>query len=156
MQELKTWFSAAAVAVDCSVSSFEFNASGAAWAMHEANAATNDGFVRDTDAALVLFILSDEADQSLDMETIEFLHDTVVAKKQECGGDACIVSGGLFSQFCTPANNAAWTFLSSFGEEPVWGDIGIGFGPPPDYAGTVGDALAQVVAQQCENLPPQG
>jgi hypothetical protein len=156
MAELKTWFSAAATAVGCGVSSFEFNASGAAWALHPDNAATNDGFIRDEGAALLLFVLSDEADQSLDVEELAFLHDTVVAAKSECGGDDCIVSGGLFSIFCTPANNAAHQFLSSFGEEPIWGDIGLGIGPPPDYAGIVGDALAQIVAEQCEQITPEG
>jgi hypothetical protein len=156
MAELKTWFSAAATAVGCGVSSFEFNASGAAWALHPDNAATNDGFIRDEGAALLLFVLSDEADQSLEIEELDFLHDTVVAAKQECGGDDCIVSGGLFSIFCTPANNAAHTFLSSFGEEPIWGDIGLGIGPPPDYAGIVGDALAQIVAEQCDEIMPEG
>jgi len=156
MAELKTWFSAAATAVGCGVSSFEFNASGAAWALHPDNAATNDGFLRDEGAALLLFVLSDEADQSLDVEELDFLHDTVVAAKAECGGDDCIVSGGLFSTFCTPANNAAHTFLSSFGEEPIWGDIGLGIGPPPDYAGIVGDALAQIVAKQCDEIMPEG
>jgi hypothetical protein len=156
MAELKTWFSAAATAVGCGVSSFEFNASGAAWALHPDNAATNAGFLRDEGAALLLFVLSDEADQSLDVEELDFLHDTVVAAKSECGGDDCIVSGGLFSIFCTPANNAAHTFLSSFGEEPIWGDIGLGIGQPPDYAGIVGDALAQIVAEQCDEIMPEG
>ena len=156
MADLKTWFSAAATAVGCGVSSFEFNAAGAAWAMHEANAATNTGFIRDEGAALLLFVLSDEADQSLDVEQLEFLHDTVVAAKAQCGGDDCIVSGGLFSVFCTPAMNAAYAFLSSFGEEPIWADIGIGIGPPPDYASVVGDALAQIVAEQCDEIMPEG
>ncbi len=156
MAELKTWFSGAATAVGCGVSSFEFNAAGAAWALHEANATTNDGFIRDEGAALVLFVLSDEADQSLDVEQLDFLHDTVVAAKQGCGGDDCIVSGGLFSIFCTPAMNAAFSFLASFGEDPIWADIGLGIGPPPDYASVVGDALAQIVAEQCDEITPEG
>lgn len=158
MAELDTWFSAAATAVGCGVSSFEFNAAGAAWALHPDNAATNAGFVRDEGAALVLFVLSDEADQSLDVESLEFLHDTVVAAKSGCGGDACVVGGGLFSQFCTPDLNASYTFLASFGTDPTWGDIGLGlpFEPPPDYAGVLGDALAQVVAQTCDTIPPAG
>jgi hypothetical protein len=158
MAELDTWFSAAATAVGCGVSSFEFNAAGAAWALHPDNAEHNAGFVRDEGAALVLFVLSDEADQSLDVESLEFLHDTVVAAKGGCGGDACIVGGGLFSQFCTPDLNAAYTFLASFGTDPIWADIGLGlpFEPPPDYAGVLGDALAQVVAQTCDAIPPAG
>jgi hypothetical protein len=157
-QGLADWFAGAATAVDCSVSSFEFDGAGAAWALHDENAAYNDGFLRDAGAALVVFVLSDEADQSLDVETLDFLHDTVVAAKSECGGDECIVTGGLLSPWCTPDNNNAYTFLASFGEDPVWGSIGSPnpFDPPPDYSAVVGDALAQIVAQTCENIPPVG
>jgi hypothetical protein len=132
------------------VSSFEFNASGAAWALHSANDATNAGFLRDEGAVLVIFVLSDEADQSFDMETLEFLHDTVSGAKSGCGGDNCIVSGGLLSTWCIPDNNAAYTFMQSFGEDPVWGDIMQG----ASYTDVVGDALAQVAAQACDEIPP--
>ena len=156
MDALKTWFSGAATAVGCSVSSFEFNAAAAAWALHPANAATNADFVRDEGAALVIFVLSDEGDQSLVVEPMDFLHDTIAAAKAGCGGDECIVSGGLFSPWCTPEPNAAYALMETFGEPPVWGEIGSLFGAPPDYAAVVGDALAQVVAETCEAIPPAG
>lgn len=156
---LTSWFSGAATSVGCGVSSFEFNASAAAWALHPANAATNDGFLRDEGAVLVIFILSDEADQSLDMESLEFLHDTVVDAKSACGGDSCVVTGGLLGPWCIPDQNAAYDFLASFGSEPIWGDIWGGNIISPDvdsYVQTVGDAFAQVVAQTCESIPPVG
>lgn len=151
---LKDWFSAAASGVGCSVSSFEFNASGAAWALHPENAANNAGFLRDEGAALVIFILSDEGDQSLDMETLDFLHDTVVQAKSGCGGDACVIPGGILTPFCGPGQSASVDFLNSFGKMPIIGDIGTGFGPPPDWSGTLGDAFASVVAETCQEIPP--
>ena len=155
MADLQAWFPAAA-AVGSSGCSFEFNAAGAAYAFHPANAATNDGFVRDEGAVLLIFILSDESDQSLEVDQLQHLHDLVVEAKATCGGDDCIVSGGLLSEFCTPDLNAAHEFLSSFGEAPVWGSIGSIIGPPPDYSAVIGDALAQVVAQTCDQIPPAG
>jgi hypothetical protein len=158
-QPLEDWFSGAATSVGCGVSSFEFNASVAAWALHPANAGQNDGFLRDEGAVLLIFVLSDEADQSLDMETLDFLHDTVAAAKSGCGGDECIISGGLLGPWCVPDQNAAYKFMETFGEEPVWDSIGM---PcfincvPPDYGSVLGDALAQVVAQTCEDIPPEG
>jgi hypothetical protein len=159
---LKQWFPAAATSVGCtdSGSAFEFDASAAAWALHEANEPTNDGFLRDEGAVLLLFILSDEADQSLEVETLTWLHDTVVAAKAGCGGDACIIGGGLLSEFCIEENeNHAYEFLASFGEEPKWGDIQGGDMFNPDtskYSEVVGDALAEVVAQTCDEIPPEG
>lgn len=152
---LSNWFSGAASSVGCGVSSFEFNAGGAAWALHPDNAATNDGFLRDEGAVLVLFILSDEADQSLDVETLSFLHDTVTTAKQACGGDACVVTGGLLSEFCTDATNASDQFLSSFGPIDARGSIGSPF-MVPDYSTVVGNTFASVVAETCDDIVPEG
>jgi hypothetical protein len=151
-QGLKDWFTAAATGVGCAVSSFEFNASGAAWALHPANDPTNAGFLRDGGAALLLFILTDEGDQSLDVESMQWLHDTVVSAKSECG-ESCIIPGGLLPQICPMPGGGSGAFLESFVNTPITGDIGFGFGMP-DYAETVGDALATVVAQTCETIPP--
>lgn len=154
---LKSWFSNAA-AVGSSGGSFEYNAAGAAHVFHEANADFNAGFIRDEGAVLVLFILSDEADQSFDVDDPDHLHDLVVDAKAGCGGDDCIVTGGLLSSWCQGDQNASYQFLSSFGEEPVWGVIGspLPFDPPPDYTQVVGDALAQVIGEVCETIPPVG
>lgn len=152
---LASWFTGAATAVDCGVSSFEFNASGAAWALHPDNAAHNAGFLRDEDAVLVLFILTDEGDQSTEVETMQFLHDTVTAAKAGCGGDACIVTGGLLPAYCPAGTNGSLAFLESFGGNPTVGDIGFGIGMV-DYAATVGDTFATVVAQTCDDIVPEG
>lgn len=152
---LSEWFSGAATSVGCGVSSFEFNASGAAWALHPDNAGTNAGFVRDEGAVLVMFILSDEVDQSLDVESLDFLHDTVVEAKAGCGGESCIVTGGLLSPWCTGVDNASAQFLDSFGDAPTVGSIGDPFSTP-DYGMVVGDTFAQVVAQTCDEIEPEG
>ena len=152
---LTNWFTAAATGVGCGVSSFEFNASGAAWALHPDNAATNEGFLRDEGAVLVLFILTDEGDQSIEVESLEFLHDTVTDAKAGCGGDACIVAGGLLPAYCPAGTNGSLSFLETFGPNPTVGDIGFGFGPV-DYESTVGDTFANVVAAACDEIVPEG
>jgi len=152
---LQDWFANAA-AVGSTGCNFEFNASGVAYAFHDANQAANDGFLRDEGAVLMIFILSDEADQSYDVDDAQSLHDLVVSAKAGCGGEMCIVTGGLLSEWCTPDQSASFDFLSSFGEDPVWGSIGSPMGPPPDYKEIVGEALAQVVAQTCDEIPPVG
>jgi hypothetical protein len=153
---LAQWFTGAATGVDCGVSSFEFNASGAAYALHPDNAAYNAGFLRDEETVLVIFILTDEADQSLEMESLEFLHDTVVQAKAGCGGEVCIVTGGLIQTFCEESLNATHQFLGSFGSDPVIGGIGLGGLGGDDFGAVVGETFAQVVAQTCDDIVPEG
>lgn len=153
MQALGSWFAGAA-GVGSQGCNHEFNAAGAAHVFAPENATANAGFVRDEGAVLLLFILSDEGDQSFAVEDAAALEAQVRAAKAGCGADACIVGAGLFSEFCTPDTNAAHAFLSSLSGEPVWGPIGSLAGPPPDYEETVGAALAQIVAQSCEEVPP--
>ena len=49
-------------------------------------------------------------------------------------------------------------FLESFSEPPIIGSIGSVFpnDPPPDYSGVVGQALAQVIGQKCDEIEPPG
>lgn len=155
--DLSAWFSQAATSVGCNGCGFDFAPAAAAYALHPSNAAHNEGFLRDSGAVLLLFILSDEGSPS--PEPNSTYHDIVVGQKAGCGGDTCVVSGGVLSEICILNNkNASFNFLASFGEDPVWSTIGFpGFpGPPPDYEATVGAALAQVVAQTCETIPPAG
>lgn len=155
MAALGSWFAGAA-AVGSSGCSFEYNAAGAAHVFHPANADHNDGFLRDAGAVLLVVFLSDEADQSLEVDTLDNLVDLTLAAKSECGGADCIITAGIFSEFCTPDQNAAFAYASSFGEVPTWGEIGSFFGPPPDYSAVIGEALGQVVAQTCDEITPEG
>ncbi len=155
MSALASWFSGAA-AVGSSGCSFEFNAAGAAHVFHPDNASANEGFVRDAGAVLLIVFLSDEADQSLEVDDLDKLVDLTLDAKSECGGADCIITAGIFSEFCTPDQNAAFSYAASFGENPTWGEIGSFFGPPPDYSAVIGEALGQVVAQTCDEITPEG
>jgi hypothetical protein len=157
---LKAWFTAAGTdGVRQAGSAFEFNASAAAWALHPANDEHNEGFLRDEGAVLVVIIMSDEGDQSYIVETADFLHDTVVDAKTGCGGEACIVTAGLLSPYCDPGTSNSLVFLSSFGADPMIGDITGGniLAPDPaEYTQVVGAALASVVAEACDEIEPAG
>ena len=84
--------------------------------------------------------------------------DAVVAQQFEVANQ--ILAAGLVSDFCY--DNAADTtlkdFLESFSEPPIIGSIGSVFpnDPPPDYSGVVGQALAQVIGQKCDEIEPPG
>ncbi len=137
---LKDWFQGAATAAGESGSNAEMHAAGAGWAAHEANQGTNAGFFRDEDAALVLFFLADEPDKSLD--PISDYYDWIVAKKDLCGGDKCIMTAGIIHPCVVDTNDYFWQFMNAFGDddEPVlWGDIN----DPSSYEDVVADALGE-------------
>jgi hypothetical protein len=152
---LTMWFSdAAEAAATQGGGAYEFLAAGAAYAAGDVNLDTNDGFFRDLGTILLIFAITDETDKS--PEDLAFYRDMVLAKKTSCGGDACIITGGLFDAACIPNGNPGspvWNFLSGFGEEPVWTDIE---GEVRDYIDVMAGALAQVVGMACEEIPPQG
>lgn len=178
---LQSWLTGNITAVGEHGSVFEMPAAGAAWAFHPANATANAGFVRDEGAVLVLFMLTDEVGNS--PESVATYHDMVVAAKSECGGDACIVTGGIMQPCMTSVgDNVEYGLLSAFGEAPVVGDIG----PRLDhcyedcadgdiavcsangmscaesdewtaaYADALGGTLAQIIADTCAAIPPAG
>jgi len=152
-QPLKDWFAAAATSVGASGCSFEFNVGGAGHVFDPANADHNVGFIRDEDTILLIFVITNEADHTDEVYDQDQLIDWVLDAKSGCGGENCIVTGGLLTSNCVEQeldNN--FRFLSSFGEEPVWGDIGSSWGPDPDYEAVVGDALAQVVGEACDEI----
>lgn len=150
---LKAWFTGAATAAGETGCSFEMAAAGAGWAADPANAATNAGFIRDEGAVLLVFVLSDEPDKS--PEPVSQFVDKLVAAKQQCGGKSCIVSAGIVSEFCyaNPNDVTLKTFLDSFSAPPIIGYID---GDPADYAMVVGDALAGVISQKCDEIGPPG
>jgi hypothetical protein len=148
---LKAWFSAAATAAGETGCSFEMPAAAAGWAVDPATAPTNAGFLRDEGAVLVIFVLTDEPDKS--PEPVSQWVDRLIAAKQGCGGKQCIVAAGLVPDFCYDnANDTTLkTFLESFSAPPITGFID---GDPGDYAMVVGDALAGVIGQTCEQIEP--
>ena len=160
VQAMKDWFGQAAISVGCTGCAFDFTVGAAGYAAHPANDPTNAGFFRDEGAVLLLFVLTDEADHST--ESLASYHDMITARKTKCGGDNCIITGALLSKFCAQKPNVQiWEFLNMFGEAPVWGDITGGsnnplFQPPDpkEYTKVIADALAPVVKQTCDKIPP--
>ncbi|MEM6293364.1 MAG: hypothetical protein AAGA54_18975 [Myxococcota bacterium] len=90
------------------------------------------------------------------LDTLDNLVDLTLDAKTECDGADCIITAGIFSEVCTPEQNAAYSYDASFGEDPTWGEIGSFFGLTPDYSAVIGEALGQVVAQTCDEITPEG
>lgn len=144
--ELSAWFTGAATAAGEDGCSFEMSSAAAGYVADPANAASNAGFLRDEGAVLVVIVLSDEPDKSI--EGSAAYHDMLTAAKAGCGGDACIVAAGILDQCVAGVDDTVWQFLHSFGEPPIIGDIEA----PEAYAQVVGDALAAVIGQTCDDL----
>lgn len=144
---LKAWFTSAATAAGEQGSSVEMPVAAAAFATSATNAAANDGFLRDKDAVLLIFFLTNDPDASV--EVLQTYTTMVRDAKADCGGDACILTAGLIKP-CVPAENQKlWQFMKAFGEEPIWGDIEDKSG----YVEVVGDALAATLGDACINIP---
>jgi len=145
---LKAWFTGAAVAAGEQGSSIEMPVAAAGFATSDVNAATNAGFVRDTDAILLIIFLTNDPDASL--ESLKTYEEMVLAAKKNC--PECILTAGLLKP-CVPAENQRlWQFMTAFGDKPIWGDID----DKANYAKTVGKALASTLTEACINIPPVG
>jgi len=182
---LESWLSGNIAAVGESGSVFEMVAAGAAYPFHPANADANAGFVRDAGAVLAIFALTDEVDNS--PEDVEAYRDMILDAKQACGGEQCIVTGGVMQPCLSSApDNRLYPLLASFGKDPILADIGPELddcfddcadgditecdvvqppvtcqelaqgGATPQYADALGGALAQVIAETCQDIPPEG
>ena len=148
--DLKLWFSQAAVAAGETGCSFEMMSAAAGYAFHPANAGFNDGFLRDEGAVLVIVVLTDEPDKS--PEGAAAYHQMVVDAKAGCGGDECVVVTGIYDQCIEGVNNTLFQFLNSFSNFTPDGDID----EPLDYPNVVGTALAEVIGETCDQIPPAG
>lgn len=148
--ELKTWFSAAAVAAGETGCSFEMMSAAAGYAVHPDNAAHNAGFLRDEGAVLVIVVLTDEPDKS--PEGAAAYHDMVMQAKAGCGGEACVVASAIVDECIVGVNDSLWQFLELFENFQVSGSIE----EPATYAEVVGQTLAQVIGETCETIPPAG
>ena len=145
-QALTTWFSAAATAAGEDGCSFEMPVAAAGWAVDPANGSTNDGFVRDEHALLVLFFLTDEPDKSPESKNVHA--DQLRAAKQGCGGEQCIFVSGLIPACVPEINQKLWQLMTELTDEPIWGDIQ----QTNAYGQVVGEALAVAVADACVEL----
>ena len=147
---LSDWFTQAATAAGEEGCSFEMPVAAAGFASHLANAVTNDGFIRDEGALLVIFFLTDEPDKSV--ETDESYRDMILAAKEGCGGEACVYVGGLVPPCIIDVNQKLWQFMNQFPAEPIWGDIE----DVQSYPDVFGEALAGAIAEACANVPAVG
>ena len=148
--DLKLWFSQAAVAAGETGCSFEMSSAAAGYALHPANDGFNAGFLRDEGAVLAIIILTDEPDKS--PEGAATYYDMVLDAKADCGGDQCVLITGLVDQCIEGVNNGLWQFFNQFGNFNATGDID----QPTDYAAVVGSALAGVIGETCDQIPPAG
>lgn len=144
---LKAWFTGAATAAGEQGSSLEMPVAAAGWATSPTNAAANEGFLRDADAVLLIFFLTNDPDAS--PEVLQTYTAMVRDAKATCGGDPCILTAGLIKK-CVPAENQKlWQFMKAFGDDPIWGDIE----DTQAYVEVVGDALAATLGDACINIP---
>lgn len=144
---MKAWLAGNITAVGEKGSVFEMVAAGAAYPFHPANAMANEGFLRDQGAVLAIFVLTDEIGNS--PEDVAVYHDLIADAKRGCGGDRCIVTGGILDP-CTKdsADNVIYPLLSSFGKEPIIADIG------PELQGCFEDCMSGSITECNVLMPP--
>jgi len=141
---LKQWFTGAAIAAGEQGSSLEMPVAAAGFAATDLNPG-NAGFIRNTDAILLIVFLTNDPDASLG--SVASYRDMVLAAKQNC--PECVLTAGLLKP-CVPAENQRlWQFMRSFGDEPIWADIE----KKTDYASVVGKTLATTLTDACINIP---
>jgi hypothetical protein len=143
---LKSWFAEAATEAGESGCSFELPTAAASFAFDPANASSNGGFLRDDDTPLLIFVLSDEPDKT--PGALEEHLARIAAAKSACGGAECVVTAGLVNTCIERVDNVLWRFLHSFPTAPILGDID----EQDRYLEVVGDALAEIVEQRCNEV----
>lgn len=165
---LEAWFSAAAT-IGEGGANIEMSAAPVGWVADPANSATNDGFIRDKGAVLVVFFMQDEPDQTpamIDGQTGgQFVLDRIAAAKTECGGLECVIAGGfLNANACNADGNLPLDdFLAGVGESPVvqaLPDENTAEDDPATAAAEMNEllstTLAEVIAQTCDEIGPEG
>ena len=149
-EPLEAWLSSALLASGSQGSTYEMPSAAAGYAFHPANSQQNRGFVRDEGAVLALFVLSDGIDTSL--EETDVYAASVRSAKARCGGNACVVTGGLLSSCARDesVSDPLYRFLHAFGRTPSIGDATDvrGTAEPAEYA-RVGEELALRIRGAC-------
>jgi hypothetical protein len=167
LQAAKDWFASAAN-IGTGGSNIEMSAAPVAWVADSANAASNDGFLRDEGAVLVVFFMQDEPDQTpmqIDgMSGGQFVLERIAAAKAGCGGTDCIVGGGfLAEQACAADGNLPLDdFLAGVTANAVapLPPEDLAEDNPQDAADEMNDhlstTLADVIAETCDEIEPEG
>jgi hypothetical protein len=164
---LADWFEAAAV-IGEGGSNIEMTLAPTAWFAHEDNEATNAGFLRDAGSVLVLFWLSDEPDQTPQIvhgqPADQFGLDRVAEAKSQCGGLDCVIASG-FVDYYDPdvCDRPLSKFLDALPNPPVIDALpnSAMANSDPQWAADqmsqlLEEALAGVIAQTCDTIPPVG
>lgn len=152
VQGLKDWFAQAAQ-IGESGSQIEMSAAPAGWMADPANSATNDGFLRDEGAVLVLFVIQDEPDQT-PTDQAQLVVQKISDAKAGCGGMDCVVGGGYVNEFCMGTTPLGMLF-SAFGSPAVTATL-----PPENtltpqsFDAVLRDTLAQVIGEKCSQIEP--
>jgi len=165
---LESWFDAAAN-IGTGGSNIEMSTAPAGWVADAANDGTNAGFIRDEGSVLVVFFMQDEPDQTplmIDGQAGGLaMLDKLVQAKAGCGGIDCIIAGGfLDEQACAASGNLPLDdFLANVGETPIvqpLPDKNLAEDDPQSAADemnmVLSGTLAEVIAQTCEEIGPEG
>lgn len=145
---LVEWFQEAAISAGEDGCSFEMPVAAAGWAADPANATTNEGFLRNERALLVMFFLTDEPDKSVG--SVAGFRQQIYDAKPTCGGEACVFVSGLIPGCAPGINQKIWQFMTAFGDDdPPWADIEM----TNDYSEVFGVALAEAIADACFAVP---
>ena len=168
LQELEEWFTAAAN-IGEGGSNIEMSAAPVGWVADPANAASNDGFLRDEGAVLVILFMQDEPDQTpLQIEGQpggQYVLERISEAKAGCGGTDCIIAGGfLAANACSAMGNLPLDdFLAGVSITPVvepLPDVEFGGGNPQQAADEMNEmlsnTLAEVIVQTCDEIEPAG
>jgi len=162
---VEQWFAGAAN-IGTGGSNIEMSTAPVAWVADAANAATNDGFIRDEGAVLVVFFMQDEPDQT--PGTIDgqsggaFALERVAAAKAGCGGTDCVIAGGfLASNACSADGDLPLDeFLGGVGSAPIVAQLPFIAPDPATTAAemneTLSTTLTEIIASTCDEIPPAG
>ena len=162
---VEDWFAGAAN-IGTGGSNIEMSTAPVAWVADAANDATNDGFIRDEGAVLVVFFMQDEPDQTptmIDGQTGgAFALEQIAAAKAGCGGTDCIIAGGFLAENACSADGdlPLDEFLGGVGSSPIVAQLPFIAPDPATTAAemneTLSTTLTEVIASTCEEIPPAG
>jgi len=165
VQGLKDWFIEAS-AIGEGGSNIEMLTAPAGWVADPVNDATNANFIRDAGAVMVVFFMQDEPDQTPDTIDGELggvaMLNKLAAAKTNCGGTNCIIGGGFLDMNNCRLNGATLPiddFLDGLGAPPVIAPLPNDNDPQAaaeEMNQHLGITLAAVIAQKCEEIPPEG
>lgn len=155
-----TWLQSA-VTVGTDGSNIEMSTAPVGWAFDPANAATNDGFLRDDGSVLAVFFVGDEPDQTPGMidssPAATWALERVANAKENCGGLDCVIAGGLLrNDVCRDDGLPLAGFLDGVGERQLVETLPQGAIDIPALSEQVdallSGGLVDAIAQRCEAL----